>query len=372
MPFSFSIYSYNIAGKTETFARKFIIEILESQMQQIPDVFIFCFQEMSNHYNLFQVGQDLLPNFEIISVQNGCQGTYKNFNLCTIVLQYTKKKQWDGKGFNKKPFQSRTLDKKCTSIGLSIYNSKPLYFGNKGALYTVMTVERETYLIINTHAPFASEKGIIGSRYGGSYANFWELFIFSEIRKNKMQGKTIIVGDLNSRSLINPNLNIQLTPKIKNAVDYHFQYRQQTIDNPRPLMYKAQVQQLMNKAQNDSVMMTPRQIQNFQKLTERLKSGDFLSYFMEKNGGNFRDIDTINFLPTYKISEDLERYRLNKGEKLRLPGYTDRILTDIHPESIRDVTYKSIKKIGSDHFPVMANFTIVRKFENIKMMKGVI
>tara|TARA_B100001027_G_scaffold216871_2_gene194763 strand:- start:1962 stop:2084 length:123 start_codon:yes stop_codon:yes gene_type:complete len=31
MPFSFSIYSYNIAGKTETFARNFMIEILESQ-----------------------------------------------------------------------------------------------------------------------------------------------------------------------------------------------------------------------------------------------------------------------------------------------------------------------------------------------------
>ena len=184
-----------------------------------------------------------------------------------------------------------------------------------------------------------------------------------------MQGKTIIVGDLNSRSLINPKLNIQMTPKIKNAVDSHFQYRQQTIDNPRPLMYKAQVQQLMNKAQNQSVM-TPREIQNFQLLTERLKSGDFLSYFMEKNEGNFRDIDTINFLPTYKISEDLKLYRLNKGDKLRLPGYTDRILTDINPESIRDVTYKSIKRFGSDHFPVMANFTIVRKFENIQMMKG--
>ena len=134
-------------------------------------------------------------------------------------------------------------------------------------------------------------------------------------------------------------------------------------------MYKAQVQQLMNKAQNQSVM-TPREIQNFQLLTERLKSGDFLSYFMEKNEGNFRDIDTINFLPTYKISEDLKLYRLNKGDKLRLPGYTDRILTDINPESIRDVTYKSIKRFGSDHFPVMANFTIVRKFENIQMMKG--
>ena len=369
MPFSFSIYSYNIAGKTETFARNFMIEILESQMQEIPDVFIFCFQEMSNHSILFQVGQDFLPNFEIISVQNGCQGTSKNFNLCTIVLQYTKKKQWDGKGFNKKPFQSRRLDKKCTSIGFSLDDSKALYFGNKGAIYTVMTVEREKYLIINTHAPFASQKGIIGSRFGGSYANFWELFIFSKIRESQMQGKTIIVGDLNSRSLINPKLNIQITPKIKNAVDSHFQYRQQTIDNPRPLMYKAQVQQLMNKAQNQSVM-TPREIQNFQELTKRLKSGDFLSYFMEKNGGNFRDIDTINFLPTYKINENLKQYRLNKGEKLRLPGYTDRILTDIHPESIRDVTYKSIKKIGSDHFPVMANFTLFRKFKNIQMMKG--
>ena len=178
-----------------------------------------------------------------------------------------------------------------------------------------------------------------------------------------MEGKTIIVGDLNSRSLINPNLDIRKTPTIKNAEDQHFRYRAQNQYNPRPLMFKAQVQQLMNKAQNQK-SMTRREEQNLRTLKQRLRSGDYLTFFMNNSEEehmqniNMRDIGKLNFLPTYKISEEKKQYKLMKKEHLRLPGYADRILTDIDPMMINDISYTSVKTIGSDHFPVMATFNL--------------
>ena len=338
-----SIYSYNIAGKKQYYAEDFMMKVfysIKSQMEK-PELMIFCFQEMDSHY---MKGKYFSEEYDIVSIQNGCQGTSNKFNLSTIIFQKNPKNFF---------LQIQKI-KKCTHLGMYGISS---YFGSKGAIYTILTLNDKKYFLINTHAPFASEKGIMG----GSYSDFWNIFISSQIKKNKMEGKTIIVGDLNSRSLINPNLDIRKTPTIKNAEDQHFRYRAQNQYNPRPLMFKAQVQQLMNKAQNQK-SMTRREEQNLRTLKQRLRSGDYLTFFMNNSEEehmqniNMRDIGKLNFLPTYKISEEKKQYKLMKKEHLRLPGYADRILTDIDPMMINDISYTSVKTIGSDHFPVMATF----------------
>ena len=168
-----------------------------------------------------------------------------------------------------------------------------------------------------------------------------------------MEGNTFIVGDLNSRSLINPYLNITSTPTIKNATDQDFRYRKSTT----PVNFKKQVQQLLNKKQ-EGAPMTQDQQNKFQLLKKRMIERDYLTFFLE--GSRIRDITNITFLPTYKINQETSQYKLMKNDKLRLPGYTDRILTDIHEMDLsKNIIYKALKKFGNtDHFPVMASFEV--------------
>lgn len=342
MSFGLSIFSYNIAGNTQDFAKQFMNNVIHNYKESISDVLIFCFQEMHGHFD-DNFTCPLNSGLDVVFVQNGCQSVSTNFNLCTIII---KKQSY------RRSIGTRSL-KKCTHFGLSSVGGYNInYFGSKGAIYTIFSIHTESYFIINTHAPFASERGMIG----GSYKNFWNVFIDSQIKKNKMKGKTFIVGDLNSRSLINTYLNISLTPTIKNATNIDFKYRQSQTQN-QTTNYKEQVQQLLNKTQTRAPM-TKQEQKKFQILKKRMIERDYLTSFLKDT--MIRDISPINFLPTYKINEQTSQYKLMKNEKLRLPGYTDRILTDIHEMDFsKNITYKALKKFGNtDHFPVMGSFTL--------------
>lgn len=347
MSISLSIYTYNIAGKTQSFAKEFMRNVIERKSN--PEQFIiFCFQEVSG-----QISNRELSDFdtvELLYIQNGCQSITMNFNLATVI--FVKKEPFMGK----ESISFKRM-KKCTHLGFSMNSFQIKYYGNKGALYTILNVADESYLIINTHAPFASEKGITG----GSYNDFWESFILSIIRKNNMEGKTFIVGDLNSRSLINlDDFAIQQTPRIKNATDNHFKFLQ-SLPYHQQVQYanKSQVQRLLNLAQNFQTLPSDDK-QKLQLLKKKLIRGDYLSHYLKQF--LIRDISPIknSFLPTYKIDPNLNKYRLMKNNNLRLPGYADRILTDINPFFIQSIEYNSLKNFGStDHFPVYAIF----KFE---------
>lgn len=356
MSISLSIYTYNIAGKTQSFAKDFMRNVIETKSN--PEQFIiFCFQEVSG-----QISQSDLDfeKVELLYIQNGCQSITTSFNLATVVF------------VNKEPFMGKESIsfrrmKKCTHLGFSINNNTIKYYGNKGALYTILKVADESYLIINTHAPFASEKGITG----GSYDEFWQSFILSIIKRNKMAGKTFIVGDLNSRSLINlDDFGIQKTPRIKNAIDNHFKFLQSLpYHQQEQYANKSQVQRLLNLAQNLQTLPSDDK-QKLQLLKKKLIRGDYLSHYLQqflvRSVSHIRDISQIknSFLPTYKIDPNLNKYRLMKDNNLRLPGYADRILTDINPYNIQPIEYNSLKKFGStDHFPVYAIF----KFETPKL-----
>ena len=173
----------------------------------MSDLVFFCFQEMKGHFRKSFLPYN--PNLQVFLIQNGCKSFSSNFNLSTVILRKKSKNN----------VRSLHLQKKCTHLGLSINGGYiPKHYGNKGAIYTIVNINSQNYLIINTHAPFASEKGMIG----GSYTSFWDSFIQTKIEQYNMEGKTFIVGDLNSLSLINPDLNIQLTPHVKNARTQHF------------------------------------------------------------------------------------------------------------------------------------------------------
>ena len=343
MPIPISIYSYNIAGKRSIFAENFISNLFQHTNIQ-SDIIIFCFQELHGHFNQ-NFGINFRKNYNVMSIQNGCQSISSSFNLATVIIT---------KSTMKFPISIKK-QKKCTRLGMASSTGYTLkYYGNKGAIYTLLTIDNKPYFIINTHAPFASEKGILG----GSYSSFWNSFIASQILVRKMQGKTFIVGDLNSRSLINHQLSIDITPRIKNATDQHFRYRQPSKNDPNPLQYKIQVQNLLNKAQTFS-QMTKQEKKNLELLRDTMIKRDYLTHFLEKHHSNIRDIKTIKFLPTYKINPDTEKYKLMKNNKLRLPGYADRILTDVDSAFIDNTTYNAIKDFGStDHFPVMAQFNL--------------
>ena len=339
MSISFSIFSYNIAGKRDDFAKTFISNILSNNNQSETDIFIFCFQEVHGNFD----ESFTLPNVKVIYIQNGCKGSDSKFNLSTVILR---KINFDD------AIQTRRF-KKCTHFGVIVKGFTLHYFGSKGAIYTILTIKDQSYLIINTHAPFATQKGILG----GSYSTFWDSFIQTQIEKNNMQGKTFIIGDLNSRSLISNDFDINQTTKIKNAQQEHFRYR--STQNNEPIEFRRQVQTLMNKAQYKTQTMTKEEKQKFQKLKKRMVDRDYLTFFLKQLSTNIRDIQEIKFLPTYKINQETLQYKLRKDGNLRLPGYADRILTDIDKDNFQDITYKALKKFGStDHFPVTSTFSL--------------
>ena len=73
---------------------------------------------------------------------------------------------------------------------------------------------------------------------------------------------------------------------------------------------------------------------------------------------DLKDIKEIQFLPSYKRNTETAKFQLSKNDKLRLPGYADRILTNLDSIKYKAYEYDILKDesgkniTGSDHIPV--------------------
>ena len=266
-------------------------------------------------------------------IHNACQGVSKSFNLCLII--YVR----DNIECEKKE------DKKiCTRLGY--HNWK--YYGSKGIQNVILKIEGKTYLFMNLHAPFATAK----VKSGGTYAQFYQDFIEKTIRNFKKNyhenSGCFVLGDLNSRSYLNfdqvckQETSCLLTKgfNTKNAAQNDFG------DFP-----KQRVQQILNKKQ-----FYKQQLQQYGQLVQKLKDSDALTRFLKNK--DLKDIKEIQFLPSYKRNTETAKFQLSKNDKLRLPGYADRILTNLYSIEYKADGYDILKDesgrniTGSDHVPV--------------------
>jgi hypothetical protein len=328
----FSFVTYNLGGGEPSRANDIIISFFDKK--ELPDVCVFGFQEMKGHFNLNHYFHSA---YQLPLIHSACQGVSKSFNLCLII--YVK---------NNIQFHKVEDNKICTRLGY--HNWK--YYGSKGIQNIILNIEGKIYLFMNLHAPFASAK----AKSGGTYAEFYQDFIQKTITKFKStyfsnNSGCFVLGDLNSRSYLNfDNVCKQETSCLlmkgfntKNATQQDF-----GADFP-----KQSVQQILNKKQ----FYQQQQIE-YGTLVEKLKRSDALTTFLGDK--DLKDIKEIHFLPSYKRNTKTAQFQLSKDDKLRLPGYADRILTNLDSINIKYNAYRydilkdqSDRNItGSDHVPV--------------------
>ena len=327
----FSFVTYNLGGQQPQAANHIISTFF--QKKEFPDVCVFGFQEMKGHYQLNPYFQDL---YHQPLVHNACQGVSKSFNLCLII-------------YVRKHIEFKKVEDKKICTRLGYHNWK--YYGSKGIQNIILNIKEKIYLFMNLHAPFASAK----AKSGGTYAQFYQDFIEKTItqfkRKYPDNFGCFVLGDLNSRSYLNfDNVCKQETSCLltrgfntKNATQHDF-----GADFPRKM-----VQQILNKKQ-----FHKQQLQEYETLVKKLKDSDALTRFLKDK--DLKDIQEIQFLPSYKRNTETAQFQLSKDDKLRLPGYADRILTNLDSINIEyDASGYDILKdesdrniTGSDHVPV--------------------
>lgn len=331
-----SIVTYNLGGNQPSKANEIVMNFFDSKRNELPEVSVFGFQEMNG---IFNINPEYNSNYQGPIILNACQGISKKFNLCLLV--YVKKNIQYTQVLN---------DKLCTRLG---YN-KFKYYGSKGMQYIILQMNGSYYLFMNLHAPFATAK----TTSGGTYKEFYNQFVKKTIVNFKRQygenSPIFVMGDLNSRSWINfENRCINSIQQcllnrgfnIKNAVVQDF-----GDDFPRQ-----KIQSISQKKQG----MTVQQLVFYNDLMQKLKKSDVLTKFLETQ--DLKDVDDITFLPSYKRDVRTGKFSLSKQEKLRLPGYADRILTTLDKDYYTPVQYEILKDeftkgniTGSDHLPVYA------------------
>lgn len=328
-----SFVTYNLGGNIPSKANDIIIQFFAKKQVAEADVCVFGFQEMKGHFNLDPYYQS---SYQKPLIHNACQGISKTFNLCLII--YVKKEI---------EFEKVKDNKLCTRLGY--HNWK--YYGSKGIQNIILKFNEKKYLFMNLHAPFASAK----TKSGGTYEQFYKDFIEKTIKEfYKRHGETntgcFVLGDLNSRSYL--NFDKICKEKTSCLLSRGFNTKNATAQDFGQDFPKQKVQRILNKKQ-----FHQQQQYEYENLVKILKRSDALTIFLEDK--NLEDIQEIKFLPSYKRNTQTGEFYLSKDNKLRLPGYADRILTTLDRNEYLCYEYDILKTdpddrniTGSDHVPV--------------------
>ena len=185
--------------------------------------------------------------------------------------------------------------------------------------------DRSEYLILyNTHLPFEDVKDSHGAwphTYFHSFSQKLPAKMTEIIDPKDVNGKqwpTLVVGDVNSRSLC----------------DKENQHQEKDTDRTWPVTQEGKFDDSLLGDGPDycttCALFVPRHVLNNPNQTQQqLYQNDAIMIFsnqcaLTKDITKFHDISPITFMPTYKIHYDT--YQLYKKNQLRLPGYADRIL----------------------------------------------
>ena len=357
---SLDVYSWNIGHDK-------IIEKcnnLVNNIQSLPDILVIGFQETSAMS--FSTIQKQLSNtfkytHKLLAKEETClMSTTLNNSFVIGTLIFVNVNKYD-------LVNKVSVVKDCKSL-------------TKGFLNITLKVHNEYVNIINAHLPFKND-----------LSNFANLFLkfFDTINENET---TIILGDLNSRSLILPDCYKK---------DVQFTCTEQ--DNCK---VSSLVQRLQQLTLYDSIDVSPSvkslNIENkqicgihgshlindgtsFDRFVKLMIKKDFLKLFLKrentinnaekefeyitKNDQTITSLllklkhqlssyceSPIHFYPTYKRKPSDGMFSLSKKNVGRLPGYADRIIFKNPKNIIKAIKYTSLPVIGNDHLPIVKKF----------------
>ena len=303
------------------------------------ELVVFNFQEIqitNLHINDYINRDDFVLINENYS--NTCYGQW-SYGLITLVYK--------NKKYNK---NFKVIQNKICNPFTDIINPLKKGSGAKGAIFTQIEQinGKIQFCILNIHAPFGKKLEI--------YNEFFELLKKNNVLKQYSDyTKFILVGDINSRSYpLDREKNNTHFFTIKNARDNDFKYSSNIlIENNGNLS-------LINNNENLIKLLYDNDLINWFKNEIPLLQ-NFNDVFLEKNNINKskNNYHTYpNHLPSYKIDPETGNYVfITTDNKKRVPGYADRIM--ISNDSIfLCINYGMLNDVGSDHFPIYAEFEI--------------
>lgn len=234
----------------------------------------------------------------------------------------------------------------------------------KGYVAISLNVHGKVIDIINTHMPFTKKNEYIKFN---SKMNLW-------LKTKGFTSKDrILLGDLNSRSLLTSECLEKDIPLCRNIFDENYCILSNRL-NALPytetlkrvkITQKKSCNTLQNCSIGENLSADPRQFSTIKRL---LVERDFIGNPPSKCNviGDYREAP-IYFLPSYKRDVKTGKFSLKKKSHGRLPGYPDRIVykTDRNGVALVPSKYNLIDLKGNDHLPVYATF----KLKNITATK---
>jgi hypothetical protein len=344
-------------------------------------------QTIETFFATLVTGNDFFKNYEIIKNNNDNSisvlddSKFKSCKDYAIFLILLKKKGTDFTCelkesykdaplfFGKAPILGKVVPKFSKGIVgyfLNFKNKNDISFDSKLSIY-------------NCHLPF--EKDV----------NINKEFI-SKLRTNILNDQTgkftdsIIFGDLNSRSLVTDKCYVKKSEtcpsnkKINTAGYCEFAAIYNNLDTSNELERIDDVEktepkwnqetdplQKCGEGLEDEVEILKEKIdqEKVKELIKILKNRDFLcnppNHAKGKNGffDEMNESD-IKFLPTYKRLSNTGYLTTIDKDKVRLPGYADRIIFNNKSNSFEPVeeSYTSLFITGNDHLPVYQEFIL--------------
>jgi hypothetical protein len=253
----------------------------------------------------------------------------------------------------------------------------------KGFLCIPFSINNKIINVINTHLPFKDDLT--------TYAQLFNR-ILDSVPPNET---TILIGDLNSRSLI-------LDACYKKDVKYQCKIRGCTLEKQLAKLHSMNLMDTIKLPQSvaaiqlqhnatcgipDDVLLSNGNSRVFPRFLKAMIDKDFLYIFLKQRKSTNKTVseefwqitkdhtltDTlinlkirlqnykemkIDFYPTYKREAASGRFSLSKGTKGRLPGYADRVIFKNPYGLLVPQSYDSIPIKGNDHLPVLQTFKL--------------
>ncbi len=336
MTLSLGIFSWNMGDNVTPHQFDLIqFQITRLTKHQMPDLLVFCFQEVGKGSNLIEqmIWNMYNLQYSSISSDSACL-SFTKFQIKTIVLANS-----------------------LLRIKNVHYNSECISL-TKGFVETIIRLpfmNLPEIRIYNTHFPFKSPK-----ETKTFYANLSKRF-----QQSLGRVPVFVSGDINSRSLLTPECyakNIRLDyENDKNNAYCRLKNYLELLPFDKTL--------LVSSRKRSRAIIEPKNCTDWQKtfpmrpsakvVKDLLVQSDFIN--QSKNTGLFKDFQEgdINFFPTYKRDPSSGAFSLHKGSEGRLPGYADRILFHTntnHPVEVKK--YQSMAIKGNDHLPLFGLFHI--------------
>ena len=364
LPNTMDVYTWNMGYDNIAKKGANLVSAVKAN-PNVSDVLVFGFQEISvmGFHSMVVRLKAAFAEYTVVASEKTCtlsSGFKNSFVIATIIFVRSSK-----------VMHARALPpyKDCKSI-------------TKGFVCIPIVINNKVVNIINTHLPFNND-----------LQYFVNLFA-KMLGVVSTEETTIILGDLNSRSLIldecyKKNVQYQcdmndcnLATQIKKL---HTLPIDQTIKLPSTVrsihlpdtkVCGIQKSTLQPGVQNDI----------FERFLKSMIQKDFLKLFLKRENtvataqSQFMHITNdmeltksllelkrklkcyceskIDFFPTYKRDVASGVFSLSKKEKGRLPGYADRVIYSDPSKMLQSNTYMSLAIRGNDHLPVLQRFSI--------------